>query len=281
MIISMIQSKGGVAKTTSAVNLSHALTTLKHKVLIIDLDSQGSASLSLGVGRHDLNPSIADVLLEDLPIEEAIRETTVPNLHLVTGSMSLANFDITMANHSGRTYILKDGIKSIIPKYDTIILDCPPTMSLLPVNALVACDHYIVPVVPHYLSLEGLAALLDSVERIKAGVGVTGSLLGILLTMVDHRAKVTAEISEIIRKQFADVVFKTEIKTNIRLAEAPSFGQTIFQYDWNCPGAENYQALAKEIVQLIKETSPKQVKTNDQDKPKAKAAASKIRKKGR
>ena len=252
MIIACIQSKGGVGKTTSAVNLAHALTMQNQKVLLVDLDSQGSASLSLGVPRAELNPSIADVLIDDMPIEEVIRETSIPNLHLATGSMALANFDINLANHDRRTERIKDGIKSIIPKFDTIILDCPPTMSLLPVNALIACDRYLVPVMPHYLALEGLVNLLDSIERAKAGLGAKGELLGILLTMVDQRAKVTTEISNIIRKQFQNVVFKTEIKTNIKLAEAPSFGKTIFQYEWNCSGAEAYQALAKEVIQRTK-----------------------------
>ncbi len=252
MIIACIQSKGGVAKTTSCINLSHALTMNKQRVLLIDLDSQGSASLSLGVKRSNIHPSIADVLIDDLPIEETIRETSVPNLHLITGSMALANFDINLANHDRRTERMKDGIKSIIPKFDTIILDCPPSMGLLPVNALIACDHYLVPVQPHYLALEGLVNLLDSIERVKAGIGAKGSLLGILLTLVDSRAKVTGEICHIIRKQFDKSVFNTEVKTNIKLAEAPSHGKTIFQHDWNCPGAEAYQALAKEVIQRTK-----------------------------
>jgi len=252
MIIACIQSKGGVAKTTSCINLGHALAMNKQKVLLIDLDSQGSASLSLGIKRGEINPSIADVLIDDVPIEETVRETSVPNLHLITGSMALANFDINLANHDRRTERIKDGIKSIIPKFDTIILDCPPSMGLLPVNALIACDHYLVPVQPHYLALEGLVNLLDSIERLKAGIGAKGNLLGILLTLVDSRAKVTGEICDIIRKQFDKTVFKTEIKTNIKLAEAPSHGKTIFQHDWNCPGAEAYQALAKEVIQRTK-----------------------------
>lgn len=252
MIIACIQSKGGVGKTTSAVNLAHALTMQQQNVLIIDLDSQGSASLSLGVSRGELNPSIAEVLIDDLPIEEAIRNTNIPNLHLVTGSMALANFDINLANHDKRTEKIKDGIKSIIPKFDTIILDCPPTMSLLPVNALIACDHYLVPVQPHYLALEGLVNLLDAIERVKGGIGAKGELLGILLTMVDSRAKANGEICDIIRKQFEHAVFKTEIKTNIKLAEAPSHGKTIFQHAWDSTGAEAYQALAKEVIQRTK-----------------------------
>jgi chromosome partitioning protein len=260
MIISCIQSKGGVGKTTSSVNLSHALTMHKQKVLLIDLDSQGSASLSLGVPRQDLNPSIAEVALDDLPIEDAIRETSVDNLHLITGSMALANFDINMADKERMTHRIIDVIKSISKEYDTVIIDCPPTMSLLPVNALVACDHYLVPCQPHYLALEGLVNLLDAIDRVKAGSGTQGSLLGILLTMVDSRAKVTSEISSMLRKQFKDAVFKTEIKTNIKLAEAPSFGKTIFQYDWNCPGAEAYQSLAKEVIQRTKGKSHNETK---------------------
>lgn len=250
MIISCIQSKGGVGKTTSAVNLSHALATMHHqKVLLIDLDSQGSASFSFGVSRKELTPSIAEVLIEGLPSEEAVRETSVPNLHVITGSMALANFDSAFASDAKRTDKIKDCLTSISPKFDTIILDCPPTMSLLPINALVACSHYLVPVTPHYLALEGLITLLDTIDRVKSGIGASASLLGILLTMVDRRAKVTTEISQIIRNQFPGDVFETEVRTNIKLAEAPSFGQTIFQYDWNCPGAEAYQALAKEVIQ--------------------------------
>lgn len=260
MIIACIQSKGGVGKTTSAVNLSHALTMHNQKVLLIDLDSQASASLSLGIKRVELDPSISEVLIDELPIEEAIRKTSIPNLDLVTGSMSLANFDVTISKREvrkelmidGRTEIIKEGIKSILPKYDFIILDCPPTMSLLPVNALFACDFYLVPVQPHYLALEGLVNLLDSIERIKGGIGAKAKILGILLTMVDQRAKITTEICNIIRKEFQQDVFNTEIKTNIKLAEAPSHGKTIFQHDWNCTGAESYQALAKEVIKRIK-----------------------------
>jgi chromosome partitioning protein len=252
MIISCIQSKGGVGKTTSAINLSHALAMQKQKVLLIDLDSQGSASLSLGVKRTDLNPSIAEVLIEELPIEEAIRTSSVPNLHFITGSMSLANFDISMANAEKRTERMLEILQPVSEQFDSIVIDCPPTMSLLPVNALVACDHYLVPVIPHYLALEGLVSLLDAIERVKAGIGAKGSLLGILLTMVDSRTRVTREISEMIRTQFPNDVFSTEIKTNIKLAEAPSFGKTVFQYDWNCTGALAYQALAKEVIQRTK-----------------------------
>lgn len=219
MIISCIQSKGGNAKTTTSVNLSHALTMHKQKVLLIDLDSQGSASLSLGVPRGELNPSIAEVLIEDMPIEDAIRETTVENLHIITGSMALANFDVNMADKTGRTDRIKEVLKSINQEYDTVILDCPPTLSLLPVNALVACDRYLVPVQPHYLALEGLVNLLSTIDRIKGGIGSEASLLGILLTLVDARARVNTVVSRIAFRPAIHRAYLKERSVMIRESE--------------------------------------------------------------
>ena len=251
MIISIIQAKGGVGKTTTAVNLSHSLAMQKKRVLLVDLDSQSSASFHLGVKRQELAPSICEVLMEDLSLEDAIRETSISGLHLITGSMGLANFDVNYSSYDRRTEILKDLITDIIPEYDTIIFDCPPTMGLLPINALVACNRYLVPIVPHYLALEGLVSLMDAIDRIKAGLGAKCELLGLLLTMVDQRTKLTGEISEMLRRQFGKSVFKTIIPLNIRVAEAPSFGGSVIQHDWSCAGAEAYQALGKEIKKLI------------------------------
>ncbi len=257
MIVACIQSKGGVGKSTSAVNLSHALVMAGKKTLVIDLDSQGSTSLSFGIPRKELAPSIADVLLEDHPIESAIRTTSIDGLHLVTGNMALANFDVSVANKDGRTDLLKDGIKSISQKYDYIILDCPPSLGLLPINALIACDSYLVPTMPHYLAVEGMVNLLEAIERVKGGLSAQCTLLGILLTLVDSRSTATKEIIDMIRDQFKDAVFNTEIRQNIRLAEAPSFGKTIFQHDWSSTGAQAYQALAKEVMDRTGTTKPK------------------------
>jgi chromosome partitioning protein len=266
MIIATIQSKGGVAKTTSSVNLAHALVMEGKKTLVIDFDSQGSASLSLGIPRSELSPSLAEVLLEDLPIEEAVRETSIENLYIITGTMALANFDVAMSNRAGRESIFKEVIKSISHEYDYVILDCPPSLGLLPINALVACHHYLIPSIPHYLAMEGMVNLIDAIDRVKAGIGAQCSLLGILLTLVDGRPTATKEVVDMIRQQFSSAVFNTEIKQNIRLAEAPSHGKTIFQHDWSSSGAQAYQSLAKEVLERTGHTPQKLKAKNEKRK---------------
>jgi len=249
MIVALVNSKGGVAKTTTAVSLSAALAASGHRVLLVDLDSQGSASLSLGVGRASLKPSAADVLLDGFPIKEAIRRTGVDGLDLLTGSMDLANADLALAASSGRERRLKDALDPIRADYGFIVLDCPPSLSLLPVNALVAADGYVVPVVPHYLALEGLVNLTEAVDRIRSGIGTDAVLLGLLLTLVDYRTSAASEIVDMIRGHWKDQVFRTEVRVNVRLAEAPSFGKTIFDYAGTSSGADAYRQLAAELVE--------------------------------
>ena len=254
-IIAMVNNKGGVGKTTSAVNLAAGLVaTGKKKVLLADLDAQGSASLSLGLTRTDLTPGTAEVILDGLPIREAIRPSSVKGLDILPGSMTLASADLALSIIKGREVVLKDALKPIIGDYDFAVLDCPPSLGLLTVNALTAADFFLVPVTPDYLSLEGLVNLMDAVKRIKAGIGRAADLLGILLTLADYRLNVTEEIGRMIRGHYGRLVFKTEIKGNVRLKEAPSFGKTIFDYDKGSSGAEAYQELTKEVLQRIKKT---------------------------
>ena len=249
MIISLINNKGGVGKTTTAVNLAAGLVGKNRRILLIDLDSQGSASLSLGIARQDLSPSSSDVLLNRVPIQTVIRKTAIKGLDLLTGSMDLANADLSLSDVNGREKQLRSAIEPIRNDYDFIIMDCPPSLSLLPINALVATDAYIIPVTPQYLALEGLANLMDVVEKIRQGIGTTAILLGIVLTLVDYRVRATKEIIDMLRGHYDRQIFKTEIRVNVRLSEAPSFGKTIFDYDKTSTGAESYRNLAIEVTQ--------------------------------
>lgn len=261
MIITITNAKGGVAKTTSCINLGHGLVMHKKKVLLVDLDSQASASLALGLTREELSPSSAEVLMDDYPLQEAIRTTTIEGLDVLPGSMSLANYDLSMANVKGRETRLREVLSKIQNNYDFILIDCAPSVGLLPINALIAAQKYIVPTTPHYLSLEGLVNFTDTVERVKAGLGSKCELLGILLTMVDKRSKASREIIDMIREQYKNAVFKTEIRQNVKLSEAPSFGKSIFQYNCKSIGAEGYQALCKELIQRLKKESRNDEKT--------------------
>ena len=248
MILAVINNKGGTGKTTSAVNLAAALAMKGGKALLVDLDGQASASLSMGIERAAFAPSVADAILDGKPLKTVIRKTAEEGLDMVTGSPDLANADLQLANMAGRERRLKDAVAPIRAEYDHIILDCPPSLSMLSVNAMVAADAFIIPTPPEYLALEGLVGLMDAVQKVHEGIGDKCRLLGILLTKVDHRRRVTGEIINVIREHYGDQVFKTEVGVDVRLVEAPSFGKSIFQYDRRSSGADAYLALAGEII---------------------------------
>jgi chromosome partitioning protein len=251
MILALVNQKGGVGKTTSAVSLAAAFAELGDRVLIVDTDSQASASLSLGIDREAIEggPNAADVILRGAAAETAILQTNVPRLELIAGSIDLSDADVTLASLRGRESRLRDALRPLRRRYEWIIVDCPPSLSLLSVNALTAADRFIVPVTPQYLSLEGVAGMLESVERIRKGVGGVARLLGIVLTMVDRRLRVTGEVIALLREHFGERVFTAEIPVNVRLQEAPSFGKTILDYDHGSTGATAYRMLAVEIVE--------------------------------
>ena len=248
MITAITSRKGGVSKTTTAVNLAAALAGIGKRVLLVDLDSQASASLSLGVPRSALFPCLADILFGSRPAADTIRSTATLGLDLITASTDLQSFDRTVANQPNREGILKRALEPILPRYDFVVLDCPPHQSQLSLNGLVASDNFIVPIVPHYLAATSLEPLLWATERLPAAYGVRPSLLGIVLTQVDYRTKAARTNVAGIREQFGDAVFAVEIRINVRLAEAPEAGQTIFEYDPKSTGARSYRLLAAEML---------------------------------
>ncbi|HEY9847064.1 MAG TPA: ParA family protein [Candidatus Caenarcaniphilales bacterium] len=250
-MISLINSKGGVGKTTTAVNLAAGLVRYSYQVLLIDLDSQGSASFSLGMERDNLVPGIANVLLQGQSIAEVIRKTEIANLDLLTGSIDLASADILLTNAESRENRLQQALEPVLHRYDFILIDCPPSLGLLTVNALVASSHYIAPVTPHYLALEGLVNLLQAVDLIQAGIGRGAKLLGLVLTMVDRRTRVAGEIAELIQHHYGNRVFATEVPVNTKVSEAPSWGQSIFEYAPASTGAEAYRKLTEELLQRV------------------------------
>ncbi len=247
-ITALISRKGGVGKTTTAVNLAAALAERGRRVLLVDLDSQASASLSLGIPRDRLAPSSADVLLSNTPAAQAVRSTSIERLDLITASVDLVQADAALGHFRGREVRLRAALAPLAPAYESILLDCPSSLSLLPINALVAADGFVVPVVPQFLAAAGIKNLMAAAERLAWDAGTRARPLGLLFTMVDYRTRLTRQTVDSIRAEYGTLVFAIEIRINTRLAEAPGAGQTILQYDPAGKGAAAYRLLADEFL---------------------------------
>lgn len=248
MITALISRKGGVGKTTTSVNLAAALAEKGQKVLLVDLDSQASASLSLGVPYESLSPSSADVLLRGAKVADVARPTEIEGLSLVTGSVDLLDADAQLGSYKGRHLRLRSALAAISGYYDEILLDCPSGLNVVPGNAIAAAETFIAPTMPHYLSMAGLKNTMATAERLSWDNGTRLRPLGILLTMVDYRTKLTRRAVDRLREEHGPLVFAIEIRINTRLAEAPERGQSIFQYDPHATGAEAYRLLADEYL---------------------------------
>lgn len=249
MILAIISRKGGVGKTTSAVSLSGALARLGKRILLVDLDPQASASLSLGISRGELAPSVHDVIFRGLPAAQAIRPTPTPRIDILTASADLLQADVDMASMRNREARLREVLEPVAGSYDWIILDCPPSYNTLAQNALIACDHYIVPAVPNFLAFDGIQPLLESADRLGIRFGKRDGFLGVLLTMVDNRTKLARAQATDLRERLGEKVFDCEIPVNVRLAEAPASGQTIFDWYPQAAGAHAYRLAAVELLQ--------------------------------
>lgn len=247
-IISIFNQKGGVGKTTTNVNVSAALALKGKSVLSIDIDPQGNSTSGLGFDKNNLENSIYDILIEGLNINEVIKTSNIQNLDVLPANIQLAGAEIELSNSINREKTLRESIKLLEKKYDFIIMDCPPSLGLLSLNALTASDTVLIPIQCEYYSLEGVGQLIDTIKLVRKNLNPKLEIEGVLLNMFDGRTNLSIQVVEEVKKYFKDKVYKTVIPRTVRLAEAPSFGQPILIYDEKSRGSEAYLKLSDEII---------------------------------
>lgn len=250
-IISIFNQKGGVGKTTSVVNISAALGKKKKKVLVIDLDPQGNSSSGLGIDKNSLDYTIYDLLLSDSKLDEVILQTSSKNVDIIAANKDLSGFEIEAVDKNGREKLLKNALDGLV-NYDFVIIDCPPSLGLLSINALVASNSVIIPIQSEYYALEGVSQLVNTIDLVKRSLNPSLEVEGVIISMFDGRNNLSIEVVEEVKKYFKDKVYKSIIPRNIRLAEAPSFGMSVVDYDEKSKGAIAYINLAKEIIKQNK-----------------------------
>ena len=247
-VVAIINQKGGVGKSTTAINLSAALGERGKQVLLIDLDPQGNSSSGLGIEKGAVRYCIYDALLNDVTLDDIIIPDVSPGLDVDPATINLAGAEVELVSEMARENRLKDAIGPMRGRYDYVFIDCPPSLGLLTINALVAADKLLIPIQCEFYALEGVTKLLDSMKRVKTRLNPSLDIFGVLLTMSDTRTTLSRQVSEEVRKYFGKLVFETSIPRTVKLSEAPSFGQPITQYDPAGKGAQSYVELAKEVI---------------------------------
>jgi chromosome partitioning protein len=247
-IVALANQKGGVGKTTTAVNAAVSLAHLGHRVLLLDIDPQGNATSSLGIEKSSLRHTTYDVLVNDVPVRQAIVASDRPGLDIIASTPTLAGAEIELVDAPQRERRLAQALAAVADRYDVVLIDCPPSLGLLTVNALTAARHVIIPIQCEFLALEGVGQLVTTVDLVRRGLNPTLDVLGVLMTMYDARTRLSAHVVDEVRRYFPDRIFETVVPRSIRLAEAPSYGQAILEYDAASRGARSYEAFVGELI---------------------------------